>query len=87
MLVDVTKVAATIGSLSVIVGALFAVFTFIKKNEKQDADIKKVRQEQKVMTIAIRACLDGLQQLKCNGKVTEGIDLLDEHLNNMAHDD
>jgi len=59
----------------------------IKKHEgDQIIQFFKIKKEQRVVVNGMRACLDGLHQLSCNGKVTEGINELDNYLNDAAHD-
>lgn len=50
-----------------------------------EAKIQEVRSEQMFMIECLRAVLDGLGQLNCNGIVTETKRKLDEYLNHQAH--
>lgn len=87
MQIDVLLLAEIIGSLGVIGGFIFAIFKFIETVKKQNREIKKIKKEQTLSMYALRACLDGLHQLKCNGRVTEAIDKIDKYLNIAAHDE
>lgn len=51
--------------------------------EKENDRIKK---EDALVIYALRACLDGLHQKGCNGRVTEAIEMIDKHINKAAHD-
>ena len=82
---DISTLAATITALSVIFGAVFAVHKWFLKQEKQDADIKAIKEEQTVLTQGVLACLMGLHEQGCNGPVTAAIDKLETHLNKQAH--
>ena len=82
---DITAIAATITALGVIFGAIFAVHKWFLKQEKQDADIKAIKEEQTVLTQGVLACLQGLHEQGCNGPVTAAIDKLETHLNKQAH--
>jgi len=61
------------------------------RREQQDiktdfeAKVQEIRAEQYILTDCMRAVLDGLHQLNCNGRVTEAIDNLDDYLNARAH--
>lgn len=61
------------------------------RREQQDiktdfeAKVQEIRAEQYILTDCMRAVLDGLHQLDCNGRVTEAIDNLDDYLNKRAH--
>ena len=82
---DLTALAATITALGVVFGAIFAVHKWFLKQEKQDADIKAIKEEQTVLTKGVLACLQGLHEQGCNGPVTAAIDKLETHLNKPAH--
>lgn len=82
---DLTALAATITALGVIFGAIFAVHKWFLKQEKQDKDIKAIKEEQTVLTQGILACLQGLHEQGCNGPVTAAIEQIETHLNKQAH--
>lgn len=44
-----------------------------------------IQEEQKVQCYCILSCLKGLAEQGCNGPVSEGIDLMEKHLNKTAH--
>ena len=82
---DLTALAATITALGVVFGAIFAAHKWFLKQEKQDADIKAIKEEQTVLTQGILACLQGLHEQGCNGPVTAAIERIETHLNKQAH--
>ena len=82
---DITTLAATITALSVVFGAVFAVHKWFLKQEKQDNDIKAIKEEQTILTQGVLACLMGLKEQGCNGPVTEAIDRIETYLNEKAH--
>lgn len=82
---EITTIAATITALGVIFGAIFAVHKWYLKQEKQDKDIKAIKEEQTILTQGILACLQGLHEQGCNGPVTAAIDKIETHLNKQAH--
>lgn len=47
--------------------------------------IKALQSEQYIQIEVLRAVLDGLHQLHCNGKVTEASNKLDGYINAKAH--
>ena len=77
--------AAVITALGVIFGAIFAVYRWYLKQEKQDKDIAKIKEENTLICYALSACLDGLQQLGANHTVPVAKDKLDKYLNQQAH--
>ena len=82
---DLTTLAATITALGVVFGAIFAVHKWFLKQEKQDKDIKSIKEEQFLLTQGVLACLKGLQEQGCDGPVTTAIKQLETHINKQAH--
>ena len=82
---NITTLAATITALGVVFGAVFAVYKWFLKQEKQDKDIKTIKEEQTILTEGILACLKGLKEQGCNGPVTDAIDKIENYLNKRAH--
>lgn len=75
-----------------IVGAVVALANYLKKlfgwfdnQEKQDREIKSIKEEQKILTEGMLACLKGLVELGCDGVVKEEINAIETHLNKVAH--
>lgn len=94
--IDIIKLAEIIGASSVIIGAIIGGYKLYdrlidrmdKLEEKAsclDNELDLVKQEDALVIYALRACLDGLHQKGCNGKVTEAINKIDKHLNKAAH--
>lgn len=85
MEINITALAATITALGVVLGAIFAAHKWFLKQEKQDKDIKLIKEEQTVLVHGILACLMGLKEQGCNGPVTEAINQIEKHINKQAH--
>ena len=85
MEINLTTLAAAITALGVIFGAIFAIYRWFLKQEKQDRDIKAIKEEQTVLVHGVLACLMGLKEQGCNGPVTEAIEQLENHINKQAH--
>ena len=81
----ITTVAGVITALGVIFGLIFAVYKWYLKQEKQDTDIKAIKEEQFLLTQGVLACLKGLQEQGCDGPVTSAIKQLETHINKQAH--
>ena len=81
----ITTIAGVITALGVIFGVLFAVYKWYLKQEKQDKDIKAIKEEQFLLTQGVLACLKGLQEQGCDGPVTTAIKQLETHINKQAH--
>lgn len=81
----ITAVAGVITALGVIFGVIFAIYKWYLKQEKQDKDIKAIKEEQFLLTQGVLACLKGLQEQGCDGPVTSAIKQLETHINKQAH--
>jgi hypothetical protein len=81
----ISTVAGVITALGVIFGLIFAVYKWYLKQEKQDTDIKAIKEEQFLLTQGVLACLKGLKEQGCDGPVTTAIKQLETHINKQAH--
>ena len=91
--IGVTITAQTIITLAAVLAAVITLFRYynkvydlVKHQKDQDQDIKAIKREQTLVVYSMRACLDGLEQLGANHKVTEAKDKLDKYINQQAHD-
>lgn len=82
----IISIAALLGAVLAIGGVLLSVLRWIERQNRQDADIKAMKEEQALITETLFSVLDGLKQLGCNGNVTSAHDKLREHLNKSAHE-
>lgn len=81
----VTLVSA-LSAFTAIFGVTFSVYRWYLKQEKQDIEIKALKEEQCIIVYGLLACLKGLKEQGCNGPVTEAVDKLEKHINKKAHD-
>lgn len=97
MQIDIVKVAEIIGACSVILGVIIGGYKLYdrlldhisdleRRMTAQEKELERMKKEDTLVIYALRACLDGLKQQGCNGKVTEAFDMLDKHINKAAHD-
>ena len=77
--------AALLWAVTAILGGLFAVYRWYQRQEKQDEDIKALKEEMCLLTYGVLACLKGLKEQGCNGPVTAAIDKIEKHMNQEAH--
>ena len=78
-------VASVITALGTIIACFTTIHKWILRQNKQDDDIKSIKEEQKVLTTGVLACLKGLKEQGCDGPVTEAISSIENHLNKEAH--
>ena len=81
----IITIASVITALGVIFSAVFAFHNWLLKREKNDTDIKAIKEEQSILTKGVLACLKGLKEQGCNGPVTEAIQDIEEYVNKQAH--
>lgn len=81
----IITIASVITALGVIFGAVFAFHNWLLKREKNNTDIKSIKEEQSILTKGVLACLKGLKEQGCNGPVTEAIQDIEEYVNKQAH--
>ena len=80
----VLLIASVITAFGVIFGAVFSFHNWILKREKNDTDIKAIKEEQSILTRGVLACLKGLKEQGCNGPVTEAINDIEDHINKQG---
>ena len=85
ILAAIKTIAAVGASLGAIFGAIFAVYRWYLKQNKQDDDIAAIKDEQCLLTYGVLACLKGLAEQGCDGPVTDAINKIEKHLNQQAH--
>ncbi len=78
--------AAVLAAALALLGYYNRAYTWIQKQQRQDADIQAIKDEQGLLTCGVLACLKGLREQGCNGPVTEAIGKIEKHLNRKAHE-
>ena len=78
-------IASVITALGTIIACFTTIHKWILRQNKQDEDIKSIKEEQKVLTTGVLACLKGLKEQGCDGPDTEAIYSIENHLNKEAH--
>ncbi len=81
----VLTVASVITALGVILGLFVTIHNIYLKREKNDEDIKSIKEEQLILTKGVLACLKGLKEQGCDGPVTIAITEIEDHINKQAH--
>ena len=77
--------ASLITALGIIIGFVCRIYKWYLKQERQNEEIKKIKEEDTLVCFALSACLDGLIQLGANHTVPIAKEKLDKHLNKTAH--
>ena len=84
--IDVIKAAQILAALTALGGAVFGTVKWIIRQNKQDEDIRAMKEEQTLICFALKAALDGLEQLGANHTVPVAKEKLEKYLNQKAHD-
>lgn len=82
----IIEAGKVIGALILIGGLLISIYKWYDRQNKQNVELKKMKEEQCLIAYGLLACLKGLKEQGCNGPVTEAIDKLEKYLNKAAHD-
>lgn len=85
MISYILTAAGVITALGVIFGLIFKVYKWCMRQDKQDEEIKQIKEEDTLICYALSACLDGLMQLGANHSVPDAKEKLDKYLNKQAH--
>lgn len=81
-IISAVALASAVGA---IVGGLFAIYRWYQRQNKQDEDIKAMKEQMCLLTYGVLACLKGLKEQGCNGPVTEAVAKIEKHVNQEAH--
>ena len=81
----ILSAAAIVGAFVALVAYLRKLFGWFERQEKQDKEISDIKDEQAILVKGMLACLKGLQELKCDGPVTDAITEIEDHINKKAH--
>ena len=76
---------SVVTSLLAVVTLLFKAHSWFENQNKQDKEIRMIKDEQRVICTGVLACLDGLEQLGCNHSVPKAKENLEKHINRVAH--
>ena len=85
MISYVITAASLITALGIIIGLVCRIYKWYLKQERQNEEIRKIKEEDTLVCFALSACLDGLIQLGANHTVPIAKEKLDKHLNKTAH--
>ena len=82
---DIISLAAVVGAAAALINYTNRVFLWLHKTGRQGEELKEVKNEQRILCLAISACLDGLIQLGANHEVPQAKKALDDYINHQAH--
>ncbi|MBR6228500.1 MAG: hypothetical protein IKQ97_02060 [Eubacterium sp.] len=84
-LTDLVAMVAAIAAILTLMGYIHRLMKWFDHDREQDAAMKAVKDEQRVLCVALAACLDGLEQLGANHSVTRAKKELINHIQTQAH--
>lgn len=83
---SIVTAAAVVAAILALIGYYNKAYSWYKKQQAQDEDIKAIKSEQTLLTYGVLACLKGMKEQGCNGPVTEAINKIEKHINQKAHE-
>ena len=90
---QIIRLAQIIGAVTVILSAVlggYRLYDKLVELERRVTSLEKenhgIKKENALVIYALGACLDGLHQQGCNGKVTEAMEKIGKYINQAAHD-
>lgn len=81
----VLALASLLTAFGAIFSVIFSVYRWYLRQNRQDADIERIKEENALIVYALSACLDGLLQLGTGQSVAAAKDKLDKYINRQAH--
>ncbi len=81
----IKAIAELVSAITVIFGVIFACCRWYIRLKKSNEEIAFLKEENALICYALRACLDGLEQLGANHTVPIAKEKLEKHLNLNAH--
>ena len=82
---DLITLVAVIAAVLTLMGYIHRLMLWFDHDREQDAAMKAVKDEQRILCVALAACLDGLEQLGANHSVTRAKKELINHIQTQAH--
>ncbi len=82
---DLVATVAAIAAILTLMGYIHRLMKWFEHDREQDAAMKAVKDEQRILCVALAACLDGLEQLGANHSVTRAKKELIDHIQKQAH--
>ena len=84
-LTDIVGFVAVIAAVLTLMGYIHRLMKWFDHDREQDVAMKAVKDEQRILCVALAACLDGLEQLGANHSVTRAKKELINHIQTQAH--
>ena len=83
---DLLTAAAILSAAGALLAAYNKTYDWVRRQERQDEAIAELREEQRLLTFGVLACLKGLHEQGCNGPVTDAIRAIETYVNKKAHE-
>ena len=81
----IIKAAAVLSALTVLVGAIIAIYKSLESNKRQSDEINAMKTELTVICYALQGALQGLIEQGCDGPCKDALNELQKHINKTAH--
>lgn len=81
----IINIASIITALGIIFDLIFSVYGWYLKKEKNDNDIKIIKEEQIILIKSVLMCLKSLKEQEGKESIVETIANIENCINNQAH--
>lgn len=81
----IINVASIITALGIIFNLFFTVYRWYLKKEKNDNDIKLIKEEQIILIKGVLVCLKGLKEQEDKESIEDAIANIEDYINKQAH--
>lgn len=81
----IINVASIITALGIIFNLIFSVYSWYLKKEKNDSDIKLIKEEQIILIKGVLVCLKGLKEQEGKESIADAIANIEDYINKQAH--
>lgn len=78
--------ASVLAAITAFMALLSKIFKWIEEDKAIKKEVACIKEEQRIITTGVLACLKGLKEQGCNGPVTQAINDIESHLNEKAHE-
>ena len=82
----IITISSVTSSVIVIGSALIAVIHWFQRQSEQDRDIRRLKDEMKLICSGVLACLKGLREQGCDGPVDSAIEEIERYIKDQAHE-
>lgn len=81
----IINIASIITALGIIFNLIFSIYKWYLKKEKNDIDIKLIKEEQVILIKGVLVSLKGLKEQEDKESIADAIANIEDYINKRAH--